>query len=190
MKTVDEKCVEHKSATIGSACASGAERGNAFADPRQQPFAVSDDVAFGFAAAVVQGKPETATCGACYLLTFTSGPVQGKKLVVQVTNTGFDLGADHFDLQIPGGGFGHFKEGCPAQFPQTPATNWGKDYGGVDAADQCAGLPKEVREGCEWRFSWFKNADNPEAEYEEVMCPQPIIDLSGSYRDYSVNNRY
>jgi hypothetical protein len=35
-------------------------------------------------------------------LTFTSGPVKGKKLVVQATNTGGDLGENHFDLAMPG----------------------------------------------------------------------------------------
>ena len=40
-------------------------------------------------------------------LTFTSGPVSGKKMVVQVTNTGGDLGDNHFDLQMPGGGVGY-----------------------------------------------------------------------------------
>ncbi len=42
-------------------------------------------------------------CCACYELTFTSGPVKGKKMIVQATNTGGDLGDDHFDIQIPGG---------------------------------------------------------------------------------------
>jgi CobQ-like glutamine amidotransferase family enzyme len=39
-------------------------------------------------------------------LAFTSGPVNGKKMVVQVVNTGNDLDNNQFDLAIPGGGQG------------------------------------------------------------------------------------
>lgn len=39
-------------------------------------------------------------------LDFTSGPVTGKSMIVQVTNTGNDLGDNQFDLAIPGGGQG------------------------------------------------------------------------------------
>jgi hypothetical protein len=35
-------------------------------------------------------------------LTFTSGPVSGKKMIVQTTNTGGDLGNNHFDIAMPG----------------------------------------------------------------------------------------
>jgi hypothetical protein len=39
-------------------------------------------------------------------LIFTTGPIIGKELIVQVTNTGGDLGENHFDIQMPGGGVG------------------------------------------------------------------------------------
>lgn len=39
-------------------------------------------------------------------LTFTSGPVNGKQMIVQVVNSGADLGDDQFDLAVPGGGQG------------------------------------------------------------------------------------
>ena len=39
-------------------------------------------------------------------LTFTSGSVNGKKMIVQVVNSGADLGDDQFDLAVPGGGQG------------------------------------------------------------------------------------
>jgi hypothetical protein len=35
-------------------------------------------------------------------LTFTSGPVKGKRMIVQTTNTGGDLGQNHFDIAMPG----------------------------------------------------------------------------------------
>lgn len=94
-------------------------------------------------------------------MTFTSGPVSGQKMVVQVTNSGGDLGENHFDLQIPGGGVGvscfyiykfyndvklfitnkitiHFIQifnGCQSQW-NTGADGWGDRYGGVRSVEQ------------------------------------------------------
>lgn len=62
----------------------------------QSPWAISDDLAYGFAA-VNSASP---ACCACYQLTFTSGPVQGKKMIVQATNTGSDVGNTQFDLAV------------------------------------------------------------------------------------------
>ena len=62
----------------------------------QSPWAVSDDLAYGFTA--VSGA--NPTCCQCYQLTFTSGPVSGKKMIVQATNTGTDVGEGHFDLAV------------------------------------------------------------------------------------------
>lgn len=81
-----------------------------------QPWAVSDDLAYGFAAASISGGSESTWCCACYELTFTSTAIAGKKMVVQVTNTGGDLGSNQFDLQIPGGGVGIYN-GCQSQVP-------------------------------------------------------------------------
>ncbi len=64
-----------------SGCDSG---GNAFMCSTQSPWAVNDNLAYGYAAVRIQGSTESAWCCACYELTFTSGPAQGKKLVVQV----------------------------------------------------------------------------------------------------------
>jgi hypothetical protein len=68
----------------------------------------------------------------CPSLTFTSGPVAGKTMVVQTTNTGGDLGSNHFDIQMPGGGVGLF-DGCTPQFGGIP----GERYGGVSSRSQC-----------------------------------------------------
>lgn len=68
------------------------------------PWAVNNDLAYGFAAAHISGKSESDWCCECYELTFTSGPVSGKKMVVQVTNTGGDLGVSrlvvYFTLEV------------------------------------------------------------------------------------------
>lgn len=37
------------------------------------------------------GKTEADLCCKCFQWTFTSGPVTGKKMIIQVTNTGDDL---------------------------------------------------------------------------------------------------
>jgi hypothetical protein len=101
-----------------------------------QPWAVNDNLAYGFAAANIPGLSESGWCCGCYELTFTSTAISGKKMVVQVyiyqlfmikmvtinlffykkvTNTGGDLGQGHFDIQLPGGGVGIFN-GCTAQW--------------------------------------------------------------------------
>jgi hypothetical protein len=49
-----------------------------------QPWAVNDDLAYGFAAASIPGLTEAGWCCGCYELTFTSSAISGKKMVVQV----------------------------------------------------------------------------------------------------------
>lgn len=56
-----------------------------------QPWAVDSNLSYGFVAGKVDGKSEAELCCACYEITFTSGPVVNKKMVVQITNTGADL---------------------------------------------------------------------------------------------------
>lgn len=115
----------------------------------------------------------------CLRLTFTSTSLNGKKMIVQVTNTGRDLGMsnpNHFDLAIPGGGVGYFQQGCAKQFDGA----WmGNQYGGYTDRSQCNILPAgDFRNGCFFRFDWFQNADNPTANFREVSCPQALIDRS------------
>ncbi|ELU42759.1 glycosyl hydrolase family 45 domain-containing protein [Rhizoctonia solani AG-1 IA] len=124
------------------------------------PWAVNDSLSYGFAAVKLQGGAESTWCCQCYELTFTSGPVSGKKMIVQTTNTGGDLGNNHFDLMIPGGGVGIFGQGCASQYG-APSTGWGAQYGGVSSRSQCSQLPSALQAGCNWRFDWFQNADNP-----------------------------
>lgn len=50
-------------------------------------------------------------------------------MIVQVTNTGSDLGKNHFDIAMPGGGVGLFN-GCSAQW-NASVDGWGDRYGGV-----------------------------------------------------------
>lgn len=64
----------------------------------QSPWGVTTDLAYGYAAVSITGLTERDWCCACYELTFTSGAVSGKKMIIQATNTGGDLGANHFDI--------------------------------------------------------------------------------------------
>lgn len=118
-------------------------------------------------------------------MTFTTGPVAGKKMVVQITNTGDDLGeagkaTNNFDLLMPGGGVGLFN-GCKPQW-NAPNEGWGVRYGGIWAVDQCKQLPAALQPGCNWRYGWFKGADNPSMTFKEVTCPAEIIARSGCSR--------
>jgi hypothetical protein len=159
---------------------SGCDGGPAFMCADNQPWVVNDNMAYGFAAAHVSGQKESDWCCACYELTFTSGPVSGKKMVVQVTNSGSDLGDNHFDLQIPGGGVGIFN-GCQAQY-NSPADGWGQRYGGVSSESQCSSLPTDLQPGCKFRFEWFKNADNPSVDMKKIKCPAELTGKTGCIR--------
>jgi hypothetical protein len=80
-----------------SGCDSG---GNAYMCSNHAPWAVNETTSYGWAAVRISGGNEGSWCCACYELTFTSGPVQGKKMIVQATNTGGDLGQNHFDIAV------------------------------------------------------------------------------------------
>jgi len=88
-----------------SGCDTG---GSAFMCSNQSPWALDEQTAYGWAAVNIAGSNEATWCCACYELTFTSGPVQGKRMIVQASNTGGDLGNNHFDLAV---GFFYFLGG-------------------------------------------------------------------------------
>jgi len=79
---------------------SGCNGGSAYMCSNQSPWAVSNDLAYGFASVNFDGGSESSWCCACYELTFTSPPLVGKKMVVQATNTGGDVGNNQFDLAV------------------------------------------------------------------------------------------
>lgn len=153
---------------------SGCDGGVAFACANQLPFIVNQTLSFGFAAAYIKGKTEADNCCACYELIFTSTPVVGKKMIVQITNTGADLDYNHFDIAVPGGGQGIF-QGCFTQYYNFYA---GNRYGGISNITECNLLPKPLQVGCRWRFTWFKNADNPSIVFKNVVCPKYLINIS------------
>ncbi len=79
---------------------SGCVGGTAYMCSNESPWVVTDDLAYGYAAVNIADGSEESWCCACYELTFTSGPVAGKKMVVQATNTGGDLGTNQFGISV------------------------------------------------------------------------------------------
>ncbi|KAK6003173.1 hypothetical protein QM012_001018 [Aureobasidium pullulans] len=159
--------------------ASACDGGSAYMCSDQSPWAVSDDLAYGFAAANIAGGSEESWCCSCYKLTFTTTSIAGKTMIVQATNTGGDLGSNQFDLAIPGGGVGIFNA-CTDEW-NAPSSGWGAQYGGI-STNTCSTFPKALQPGCGFRFDWFENADNPEMEFERVECPAAIAAKSGCKR--------
>jgi hypothetical protein len=164
---------------------SGCNGGPAYICTNQQPFIINNNLAYGFASAKLQGQGEADWCCGCYEMTFdktdnqggsTAQGINGKRFVVQVTNTGGDLGNNHFDLQIPGGGVGIFN-GCTAEYG-APSDGWGQRYGGVSSVSQCSSLPASLQNGCKFRFLFMGGADNPNVKFRRVYCPKELVDIT------------
>jgi len=172
-------CAKNGIDVLATSVQSGCNGGSAYVCNNQQPFVVGT-TAYGFVAGNIGGLPESSLCCACYEVDFTSGPVSGQKMIVQVTNTGSDLSNNHFDIMMPGGGVGIFN-GCQSQW-NAPADGWGQRYGGISSVSECSQLPTQLQPGCQWRFGWFKNADNPTANFKAVTCPTEITSRSGCIR--------
>lgn len=139
-------------------------------------------MSFGFVAGHVKGLDEKGWCCGCYELRFQNSNLP--RMVVQITNTGADLGENHFDVQVAGGGFGIF-DGCTKQWG-APAGSWGKRYGGVMASGWgkagCRKLPSALKKSCEWQFDYL--GDNPiVAAHYRVKCPAEITQVSQCTRD-------
>nr|BAF57479.1 putative glycosyl hydrolase family45 [uncultured symbiotic protist of Cryptocercus punctulatus] len=166
-------------AKLATSTKSGCDGGTAYMCSNQVPRAVNSSFAYGFAAASISGYQEAQSCCTCILLTFKDTAASGQKLLVQVTNTGGDLGSNQFDLAIPGGGLGIFTDGCPAEFG---SWNGGSQYGGVSSASQCSQLPSALQSGCQFRFDWLKGADNPSVSFTEVTCPSELTSITGCTR--------
>ncbi len=175
--------------------------GTAFTCFDNQPVAVNDKLAYGFVATKLKQveKPDD-TCCSCFLLTFIGDEqnpgLEGKQMVVQQTNIGYDLapsdGDAHFDIMIPGGGEGIFHGCTDGQFKLKAGYQekngrkwdpvWGYEYGGVDSIEQCENFPPELREGCKFRFEWGKGMDNPKVKFQRVKCPEWHLQRSGCKR--------
>ena len=186
-----------------SACPNGSN-GPAFMCQNFGPWAVSDTLAYGFAA-VSKGSDY---CGKCYQLQFSgtshnssndtgSQALSGKAMIVQAINNG-GVDSNQFDLLIPGGGVGDFNA-CATQWG---TASLGEQYGGFFLACQkangydytksraCAAAKcqsvfsskPDLLASCNWFVNWFGAPDNPALMYKEVTCPAAITALSGLHR--------
>ncbi len=175
------------------------------------PFAVCKNLAYGFAA-VPAGDD---ACGKCFQIQFDGGfrhgepkpahaLLKGKTMIVMASNIGHDVGGGQFDLMIPGGGLGAFRNGCARQW-NVDVNNEalvGKGNGGFTSyCQQQVGWdadPEDIKvcvrsmcdnlfgkdpslhdlwEGCIWYVEWMHAVDNPTFTYKEVKCPQELIDI-------------
>ncbi len=89
--------------------------------------------------------------------------------------------------QIPGGGVGLFNA-CSNQYG-APPNGWGERYGGIRSKNDCASFPAKLKAGCNWRFDWFKGADNPKVSFKQVACPKAITHKSGCVRQNDAINQ-
>lgn len=84
----------------------GCNGGSAYQCSNQQPWKVNDTLSYGFAGVFIVpgltgGKIEDAWCCACYQLDFTSDPLKGKTLIVQASNTAYDVSTtNRFSLAV------------------------------------------------------------------------------------------
>ena len=168
--------------STSSACSGG----SSFACYDESPHAISDCVSYGY---IAKSNPN---CGGCYRIQFTgqgqynandpgSKAIQGKQMVVKVSNTGGDVATNQFDLMIPGGGVGQFNA-CSKQWG---SSDLGAQYGGFltnctgtyaakkdCVRTQCTKIPAgAARDGCLWFVDWFQAADNPKFTFESTSCP-------------------
>jgi hypothetical protein len=175
--------------TAKNACESG---GSAFMCWSDAPWAVGDNLSYGFAAA----SGSNYVCGRCYHLQFTGSShngsgtsttaLNGKHMIVQVINNG-GVAADQFDLLIPGGGVGALNA-CNTQWG---SSDLGSQYGGFLAAcngdinctrQKCQSVfngKQDLLDGCNWFLGWFAGADNPNFTFKQIACPSDITNKSG-----------
>jgi hypothetical protein len=98
--TADDKPTD---IAAGTACGTG---GTAYGCSNQQPWAINDTMSYGYAGVFIKpdltkGAIEGAWCCACYQLDFTSDPLRGKSLIVQASNTAYDITtANRFSLAV------------------------------------------------------------------------------------------
>jgi len=194
---------------VASSC-STLEANSAYTCFSMVPRAIDDTLSYGYAAVPDDGTGDV--CGRCYELTFLgtgyyndndpgSREIQGKRMIVQAIDTGWDLNSRQFDLLIPGGGVGLF-DACTYQWGVTDPSVLGAQYGGLlttcsrdpanrdhDALKACvrdkcdtlfAGSARaDLRAGCGWFIDWFAAADNPDLDYREIPCPVELAADSG-----------
>lgn len=84
--------------TVGTGC----NGGSAYQCSNQQPWAVNDTFSYGFAGIfLTEARTEDRWCCACYQLSFTSDPLKNKTMIIQASNTAYDINtANRFSLAV------------------------------------------------------------------------------------------
>lgn len=186
-----------------SACGSGSA--GAFACTDMAPIEVNDTLSYGYVAgpgstsAGACGKCyHIQFNGGNHAndVKATHKALAGKHMIVMQSNIGYDVEQGQFDLMVPGGGVGQYD--ALSTMVSGSSVNWGAQYGGFltqcqstlgydntvanyqsCVKDMCAaaftGYPNLLR-GCNWYADWYMAADNPTYYWEEVQCPQYLID--------------
>ena len=128
----------------------------------------------------------------------THKALKGKHIIVMASNIGHDVKPGQFDLMVPGGGPGIFN--ALNLMIDRNDIEWGAQYGGfLTYCQQKLGYDKGLTDyqscvtemcnaafgdskypnllrGCLWFSNWYMAADNPTYQWEEVDCPQYLID--------------
>lgn len=84
----------------------GCNGGGAYQCSEQQPWVINDTMAYGYAGVFIEqaltgSRTEDAWCCACYQLDFTSDPLIGKSMIIQASNTAYDItNANRFTLAV------------------------------------------------------------------------------------------
>ncbi|KAF3906422.1 Endoglucanase-5 [Dactylellina cionopaga] len=165
--------------TVGSACGQG---GTAYVCNNQQPWAVNDTFSYGFISAFIVGATEFDWCCSCYELSFINGGLQGKRMVVQASNTGYDDPTRTiFGVGSPGQP--DYADGCLNRFDGAGDGFLGKNGNPVTTRDDCKSLPTPLQAGCLWRFDWFLDAFKPNMTFQRVKCPKALTDVTGCIRN-------
>lgn len=127
--------------------------------------------------------------------------LKGKHMIVMASNIGHDVDASstQFDLLVPGGGVGIFNA-LSTQIGKSPE-DLGSNNGGVlsycmqklgywqvtkEQYQECviekceavfdSTVWPHLNRGCKWLATFFEAADNPSFVWEEVECPQYLVD--------------
>ncbi|KAF3924806.1 Endoglucanase-5 [Orbilia brochopaga] len=164
--------------TAGSACGQG---GTAYVCNNQQPWAVNDTFSYGFISAYIVGASETDWCCSCYELNFTNGDVQGKRMIVQASNTGYDDPKRNiFGVGAPGDT--DYADACLNRYDGAGSGFLGKNGKLLRTRDECGDLPTPLQPGCYWRFDWWEDAYKPNMTFQRVKCPKALTDITGCIR--------
>ena len=140
----------------------------------------------------------------------THKALKGKHMIVMASNIGYDVEEGQYDMLVPGGGVGAFN--ALSMQIGVPASGLGANGGGfltecqqslgwdntVEAYQECVikkcdevfkDWPNLLR-GCKWYAEWYMAADNPTYNWEEVGCPQYLVDHYMTTINTKIENRF